>query len=197
MVFAAAVILALAEAFADALLRTGVQVGIDPYLLVQAIVPAATESPELVVAFVLLLNGRSAAAVALLLGSAVVQWTLAFGLLPIAYLAGGGAGPLPVDARETVEFLLTSATTLAVVAALATLAPARVDGWIVLALFGVQFVFPNLGMRLVLTIVTGVFAIDLLLLHRHAVWRLPATLWPAQQAGASEAPSSGRNEAGS
>jgi cation:H+ antiporter len=195
MAFAAAVVLAVAEAFADALLRTGLQVGIDPYLLVQAIVPAATEMPELVVAFVLLLNGRSALAVALLLSSAVVQWTLALGLLPIAFLAGGGAGLLPVDARESVELLLTSATTLAVVAALATLAPARVDGWIVLALFGVQFVFPNLGMRLVLTIAMGVLAIDLLLLHRRAVWRLPATLWSAQNSGASKAPGSGKKRA--
>jgi cation:H+ antiporter len=185
MVFAAAVILAVAEAFADALLRTGLQVGIDPYLLVQAIVPAATETPELVVAFVLLLNGRSAAAVALLLSSAVVQWTLALGLLPFAFFAGGGVGALPVDARESVELLLTTATTLTVVAALATLAPARVDGWIVLALFGVQFVFPNIGVRFAMTIAMWVLAIDLFWAHRRAVWQLPATLWSASKSGTS------------
>ena len=58
MLFAASVILLTAVPFGDAVLGTGALVGISPYLLLQWIVPVATETPELVVAFVLLTHGR-------------------------------------------------------------------------------------------------------------------------------------------
>jgi hypothetical protein len=51
MLFAAAVILLTAVPFGDAVLGTGALVGISPYLLLQWIVPVATETPELVVAW--------------------------------------------------------------------------------------------------------------------------------------------------
>ena len=69
--------------------------------------PLATESPELVIAFVLIQHDRAAQGVAVLLSSAVSQWTLALGTLPLAYAAGGGKGALPLLGREQVEVLLT------------------------------------------------------------------------------------------
>ncbi len=87
---AAVVVTVVAVPFSDALQQTGTSVGISSYLLVQSIVPAATETPEFVVAMTLALNRRPGQGLAVFLAASVVQWTLALGVLPWAYLAGGG-----------------------------------------------------------------------------------------------------------
>ena len=96
MVYAAVAVLVTAEPFAHSVLLTGTSAGISPYLLVQWLVPLATEMPELVIAFVLVTHGRAGQAVAVLLSSAVSQWTFALGTLPLAFMAGAGQGPLPL-----------------------------------------------------------------------------------------------------
>ena len=102
MAFAACAVLVTAEPFANSVLLTGMSVGVSPYLLVQWLVPLATEMPELVIAFVLIQHARAGQAVAVLLASSVSQWTFALGTLPLAYLAGVGTGPLPlVDRKST------------------------------------------------------------------------------------------------
>ena len=62
--------------------QTGTSLGIDPYLLIQSVVPAATEAPEFVVVAVLVVNHRPAQGLALFLASSVSQWTLGLGSLP-------------------------------------------------------------------------------------------------------------------
>ncbi len=62
MVAAGAVVLATATPFTHALLSTGVSLGLDPYILIQSVVPVATEAPELVVVAVLVSNRRPARA---------------------------------------------------------------------------------------------------------------------------------------
>src|SRR6185295_14223061 len=89
-VFSAAVVSAVAVPFSDALQQTGTGLGISSYLLVQSIVPAATETPEFVVAMTLALSRRPGQGLAVFLGASVVQWTLALGVLPWAFAAGGG-----------------------------------------------------------------------------------------------------------
>jgi cation:H+ antiporter len=116
MLFAASVILLTAVPFGDAVLGTGASVGISPYLLLQWLVPVATETPELVVAFVLLTHGRGGQSAAVLLAGAVSQYTLALGTLPIAYLAGAATGPLPMAGRERIELLLSIGVALYAVA---------------------------------------------------------------------------------
>ena len=49
-VFAAAVIVASAEPFANSLITTGTQLGINKFLLVQWVAPLASEAPEFIVA---------------------------------------------------------------------------------------------------------------------------------------------------
>ena len=104
MVYAAAVILVTAVPFGDSVLVSGSLVGIDPYLLLQWVVPVATEVPELVVAFVLLMHGRGGQSIAVLLAGAVSQYTLALGTLPIAFARHGA---LPLPGRERIELLLS------------------------------------------------------------------------------------------
>jgi cation:H+ antiporter len=172
------VILVVAEPFSNALLQTGAQAGIDPYWLVQTIVPAATEAPEFVVAAVLALNHRPAQGLAIFLGAAVCQWTLALGILPIAHLVGGGPSALPLRGPEPVEILLTVATTLMAVAALSSLRPTRLDGWIVLTLYVIQFAFPATEVRLVAAVVMALFAFDVMVANRRAVVPIFKALGP-------------------
>ena len=110
MLFAAATILLTAVPFGDAVLGTGTLVGIKPYLLLQWIVPIATEAPELVIAFVLLTHGR---------GGPEPRRAARGRREPVHARArhgaasriqlGAGDGPLPLLGRERVELLLSAA----------------------------------------------------------------------------------------
>jgi cation:H+ antiporter len=169
IVGAAAVVLAIANPFAHALLETGTSLGIDPYLLIQSVVPIATEAPELVVVAVLVSNRRPAQGLALLLASSVSQWTLGMGALPIAYLAGGGGLALPLAAREQLELAFTTTLTLFVVAALATLRPDRIDAVLVVVVFVVQLIYPMPFTRFAAAFVLLVYAVDLFVARRRHV----------------------------
>jgi cation:H+ antiporter len=178
MLYSAITVLITAEPFANAVLTAGTRAGISPYLLVQWLVPLATESPELVIAFVLITHDRAAQGVAVLLSSSVSQWTLALGTLPIAYAAGAGKGPLPLLGREQIELLLTMAEALLAVAVLVSLRLRRGDSVLMLTLFVLQLVMPILAIRAALTLVYLVLAVDILASERWAVPMLRRTLWP-------------------
>jgi len=174
--FAAAAVFTTARAFPGELLRAGQAFGIDPYLLIQWVIPLFTEVPELVVAGALVLYRRPAQGVALLLAASVTQSTLAFASIPAAYLLGGGGTALPLAGRERVELLLTASTTLMAVAALASLEPDRTDGWIMAAAFGIQTLFPNWPVRLFAALALLVFALDVLLSRRRSLRPIAAAL---------------------
>lgn len=176
MVFSAGVVLVTAQPFADAVLLTGTTVGISPYLLVQWLVPLATEMPELVVAFVMIRHGRAGQAVAVLLSSAVSQWTFALGTLPMAYAAGAGQGPLPLLGRERVELLLTMAQGLLAVAMLVTLRLQRRDAVLMLVLFVAQLLMPSVLIRAGLTLAYLTLALDVLSTERWAIPTLAQSL---------------------
>ena len=189
MLFAASVILLTAVPFGDAVLGTGGLVGISPYLLLQWIVPVATETPELVVAFVLLTHGRGGQSVAVLLAGAVSQYTLALGTLPLAYLVGAGTGPLPLAGRERIELLLTIGVALYAVAALVTLRLSRGDAAIMLgAVRRASSCCPRVLTRLVLAVVFLALAVDVLVHERRHL--------PAARAGAVRRPRRQRRGAG-
>jgi cation:H+ antiporter len=146
--------------------------------MVQWVVPIATETPELVVASVLLLHGRGGQSIAVLLAGAVSQTTLALGTLPIAYRLGAGVGPLPLAGRERIELLLTIGVALYAVAALVTLRLSRGDSSIMLGLFGAQLVLPGVGMRLVCALIFWTVALDVLWSERRRLRELVTALWP-------------------
>jgi cation:H+ antiporter len=176
MVFAACAVLVTAEPFANSVLLTGMSVGVSPYLLVQWLVPLATEMPELVIAFVLVTHERAGQAVAVLLSSAVSQWTLALGTLPLAYKAGVGSGPLPLLGREQVELLLTMGQGLLAVAMLVTLRLDRRNATLMLVLFFLQLVIPSVLLRAVATLGYLVLAVDLFSSERWAIPTLARAL---------------------
>jgi cation:H+ antiporter len=176
LALSAIVVGVVAVPFTEALQATGASLGINPYLLVQSIVPAATETPEFVVALVLALNRRPGLGLAVFLAASVAQWTLALGVLPWAQAAGGGPSSLPLDTRATVELALTVSTTLMAVAGLSTLTPKRIDSGIVLTLFAIQFAFPSTGVRIVVAVIFAMFALDILIANHRAVRPMFAAL---------------------
>jgi len=164
-VAATAIVLLSSEPFAQALVSGGKTLGIDEFLLVQWLAPLASESPELLVAAVLALRGHQDASLGTLLSAKVNQWTLLVGSLPLAYLAGGGgSGGIVLDARQTEEFVLTSAQTLLGFAALIDLRLAVWEAIALFALFALQFPFPQTSVRLGFS--AAYLAIALILLVR-------------------------------
>jgi cation:H+ antiporter len=178
MLYAASVILLTAVPFGDAVLATGGLVGIKPYLMLQWIVPIATEAPELVVAFVLLTHGRGGQSLAVLLAGAVSQYTLALGTVPLAYQLGLGGGPLPLPGRERIELFLTVGVALYAVASLIMLRLSRGDSAVMLVLFTAQFLLPSIFSRLAFAVVFWVVAVDILWAERRHVPLLLSTLRP-------------------
>jgi cation:H+ antiporter len=179
MIYAGVVILLTAVPFANAVLGSGALVGISPYLLLQWLVPVATEMPELVVAFVLLTHGRGGQSVAVLIAGAVSQYTLALGTLPLAYRFGAGVGPLPLVGRERLELFLTVAVALYATAALIRLRLSRADATIMLALFTGQFILPTVFTRAVIALIFAALAVDILVAERRQVRPLLRSLRPA------------------
>jgi cation:H+ antiporter len=183
MLYSGFVILLTAVPFGDAVLGTGAMVGISPYLLLQWLVPLATETPELVVAFVLLTHGRGHQSAAVLIAGAVSQYTLALGSLPIAFRAGKGTGALPLQAREQIELFLTVTVAIYAVAALIKLRLSRADAMIMLVLFLSQFLLPTVFTRGVIAIIFATLAIDILMSERELLRPLLRSLRFADRGG--------------
>lgn len=126
-------LLADAKPFAESLIESGAELGIDRFLLVQWLAPLASEAPELLVASIFALRGHGAAGMGALLSSKVNQWTLLVGTLPIVYSgAMGRITPLALDARQTEELVLTATQSILGVAFLLN---GRLNGWKAITLF--------------------------------------------------------------
>jgi cation:H+ antiporter len=171
-VFAAAVVLAAAEPFAEALIGTGRELHIDEFLLVQWLAPLASESPELLVATLFSLRGKGDKGLGTVLAAEVSQWTLLVGAIPVAYLVGGGDGSLPLDPRQHAEFILTSAQAVLGFAVLANLRMSRWEAATLLGLFALQFALPDPGARILLAGAYLLIAIGMLLVQRRHVARV-------------------------
>lgn len=137
-------ILLAAEPFADGLIETGTQFGIDEFQLVQWVAPLASEFPEFLVAGLLAWRLRADAALGALVSSKVNQWTLLIGCLPIAYaISSGTFNPLPTDTRQVEEMLLTAAQSLLAVILLINLRMSLIEALALLVLFLAQFFTPH------------------------------------------------------
>jgi cation:H+ antiporter len=161
--FAAAVIFAGAEPFADGLVETGESAGVDEFLLVQWVAPLASESPEFILAGMLAMRGRHDAGMTILISSKVNQWTLLIGSLPLAYgISGGTIDPLPFDARQSEEIFLTAGQSLFAVAILVSLSMGRLEAIFLAGLFAAQFAFTDTTERIIFGAAYCVLAIAIL-----------------------------------
>ena len=147
--YAAVVIFAAAEPFAEGLVNTGANLGIEEFILVQWVAPLASESPEFLLAGLLASRGRHGAAMTILIASKVNQWTLLIGSLPLAFsISGGTLAPLEFDARQAEEVFLTAAQSLFAVAILMNLRLHRREAILLGALFATQLFFVDPTVRL-------------------------------------------------
>ena len=111
--YAAAVILVVADPFVEGLVETGQRLGIDDFILIQWVAPLASETPEVLVAALFALRSNPAAGLAVLLSSEVNKFTLLVGsMVGVFSLAAGELLTFPLDHRQAVEFLLTAAFSL-------------------------------------------------------------------------------------
>ncbi len=160
-VVAAGAILTAAEPFAESLIATGRQFGIEEFLLVQWLAPLVSESPEFIVAVLFALRGSAASSIGTLISSAVNQWTLLVGALPAAFaLAGGHLGPMLLDGRQREEVLLTSAQSVFALVVIANFSFSRTEALVLFLLFLPQLVltwaaarWAHAGLYLVLSVV--------------------------------------------
>jgi len=137
-----------AEPFAEGLLQSGRILGIEEFLLVQWLAPLASESPEFIVAILFALRNKPAAGLSTLLSSKVNQWTLLIGALPIVYnLSSGLIVPMPLDARQSEEILLTAAQSLFALAVIANLRFSLGEALLVFFLFASQLFFTSTESR--------------------------------------------------
>ncbi len=141
---AAAAILLVAKPFAQALVGTGVSLGIDEFLLVQWLAPLASEAPEFVVVGLFAWRGESTPALGTLVSSKINQWTLLIAMLPLVYsVALGRPEVLPLDARQRDEVLLTAAQSLFAVTLLLDLRLSLVGAAALFGLFITQMILPE------------------------------------------------------
>jgi cation:H+ antiporter len=183
---AAAIVVMAAEPFADGLVVTGETLGIDEFLLVQWLAPLASEAPELIVACIFAWRLRAAEGLGMLLSAKVNQWTLLVGSIWVAYsLGGGGGAPMPLDERQTEEFLLTSAQALLAFAVLADLRFGLWEAAAILGLFVLQFPFPTTDVRLAFSVAYIVITIALIVRRRRYLPAIFASLgrWDRPSAG--------------
>ena len=167
-VFAAAVILASAEPFAEALIHTGETFGIDKFLLVQWLAPLASEAPEIIIACILTLKGNAQAGMGAMVSSKVNQWTLLVGTLPLVYsISLGEPGALHLDERQVEEILLTSAQSLFAVAVLANLNLSLWEAAGLFVPFVLQLFFPDTHVRYFFSFFYLVIAAIVIFKRRH------------------------------
>ena len=152
MFFMGAVILVAAEPFVESLVETGLELGIDEFILIQWVAPLASESPEIIVAILFSLRANPLAGMSTLISAEVNQLTLLVGsMVGIFSLAAGQDLSFPLDDRQGVEFLLTGAVS---VFAIMLIAPRRFSwhvGAVLLGLFIVHLPFTSTAERLIFT----------------------------------------------
>ncbi len=138
--YAAAVILLVAEHFAESLVATGSELGVSEFFLVQWIAPIASEAPELLVAGLYAWQLKTGDALTALVSSKVNQWTLLVGTLPVVFaISSGSFQGLPIGPAQREELLLTAAQTVFALAILSDLGISVREAAGLFALFAAQF----------------------------------------------------------
>jgi cation:H+ antiporter len=170
--YAGAVILLVAEHFAESLVNTGAQLGVSEFLLVQWLAPLASEAPELLVVALYAWRLKTGEALTAVVSSKINQWTLLVGTLPLVFaIASGSLHGLPVEPAQRQEILLTAAQTVFAVAILVNLSISLREAFALFGLFWAQFILgavvpPSLKGAELLTLSAVYLALGLWLLAR-------------------------------
>tara|TARA_B100001971_G_C17844947_1_gene360500 strand:- start:36 stop:557 length:522 start_codon:yes stop_codon:yes gene_type:complete len=160
------VILIAAEPFVEALVETGLELGIDEFILIQWIAPLASESPEIIVAVLFSLRSNPIAGLSTLISSEVNQLTVLIGSMVVVFsLSAGEPLNFLLDSRQSVEFLLTSCVSLFAILLIAPRLISWRSGLALLSLFIAHLFFVEEGARMIwafayLGLALGLIAFD-------------------------------------
>jgi cation:H+ antiporter len=188
LVYAAGIILVAAEPFVEGLVETGVEFGIDEFILIQWLAPLASESPEIIVAVLFSLRSNPTAGLTTLISAEVNQLTLLIGSMVVLFSASAGELlSFPLDDRQSIEFMLTTAVS---VFAVLLIAPRVVHWWmgaLLLALFIAHLFFPDQDVRRLFAYLYFGLAAVLIVADRsrvvHLLYALKDQFRPAKQDG--------------
>ncbi|MBA2608895.1 MAG: sodium:proton exchanger [Actinobacteria bacterium] len=181
---AAAVIVLVAEHFAEALVGTGASLGVSEFLLVQWLAPLASEAPELLVAGLYAIRLNTNNGLGTLVSSKVNQWTLLVGTLPIAFaIASSSNHGLPIDGHQREELFLTAAQSAFAVAVLINLSMSTKEAKVMFGLFALQFIAGAVGPEHIHSEVRIGTSIMYLLLATGILWRERAAIRPLLRDG--------------
>jgi cation:H+ antiporter len=188
LVYAAGIILVAAEPFVEGLVETGVEFGIDEFILIQWLAPLASESPEIIVAVLFSLRSNPTAGLTTLISAEVNQLTLLIGSMVVLFSASAGELlSFPLDDRQSIEFMLTTAVS---VFAVLLIAPRVLHWWmgaLLLALFIAHLFFPDQDVRRLFAYLYFGLAAVLIVADRsrvvHLLYALKDQFRPAKQDG--------------
>ena len=149
-IYSAGIILVAAEPFVEGLVETGTQFGIDEFLMIQWVAPLASESPEIIVAVLFSLRAHPVDGLTALISSEINQLTLLVGSMTVIFsMSAGEVISFPLDDRQGIEFLLTTAVSLFGVLLIAKRVISWKSGAVLLVLFIAHLLFPNEDARLI------------------------------------------------
>ena len=149
-IYSAGIILVAAEPFVEGLVETGIHFGIDEFLLIQWIAPLASESPEIIVAVLFSLRAHPVEGLTALISSQVNQLTLLVGSMTVIFsMSAGEVISFPLNDRQGIEFLLTTAVSLFGVLLIAKRVISWKMGAVLLVLFIAHLLFPDEDARLI------------------------------------------------
>ena len=175
LMYSAAVILGAAEPFVESLVETGVELGIDEFILIQWIAPLASEAPEIIVAVLFSLRANALAGISTLVSAEVNQLTLLVGSMVVIFsISAGQPLAFPLDSRQSAEFLLTAAVSTFAILLIAPRVVSWKAGAVLLGLFIAHLFFADTGERLVFAYIYLGLAVGLLVVMlRRGQIRLP------------------------
>jgi cation:H+ antiporter len=163
-------IVVAADPFVRAVLQLAVVLNLSPYFFVQWVAPVLTELPETITAYYWATRARYAnIAIANLVSSKVNQWTLLMATIPVVYnIALGRFQSILLSDTQISEIFLTAAQSSYGVICLLDLKFGINEASTLLALFLIQFFFPEV--RLIVSLVFIALSIfELIRTYRHIV----------------------------
>ena len=110
IIFSAITIFMVSHPFVESLIHIGGTLGIDEYYLIQWLAPLASESPEIIIASLFALKGKSLESISVILSSQANQMSLLIGSMGAIFsFATSSIISFPLNNPQAIEFLLTAA----------------------------------------------------------------------------------------
>ena len=160
IIFSAVTIFIVSHPFVESLIHIGGKFGIDEYYLIQWLAPLASESPEIIIASLFAMKGRSLESISIILSSQANQMSLLIGSMGAIFsFATSSLISFPLNDTQGVEFLLTSAFALLQISMILWGKFKLQMPVLLLIIFFVQLIITDTSIRAYLSIAIYMFAL--------------------------------------